>query len=60
MERVFIKDVGKNFKRGDVKDYPITTWRDIEASAKRPLDSFSKPVESAMKIGLDALLEGKR
>ena len=60
MERVFTKDIGKNFKRGEVKDYPITTWRDIEASAKRPLDSFSKPTETAMKIGLDAILEGKR
>ena len=60
MERIFTKDVGKNFKRGQVKEYPITTWRDIAASVKRPLDSFSKPTDEAMKIGLEAVLEGKR
>ena len=42
--RVFTKDVGKRFKKGDVRDYPAPTWSGISRSLKLKLDKFSQPV----------------
>jgi hypothetical protein len=47
MERIFTADVGQHFKAGDVRDYPQPTWEMIARSAKRDLDSFSRPVLEA-------------
>ena len=47
MERVFIRDIGR-FSIGEVRDYPTSTWKQIAISAKRPLDAFTKPVESVV------------
>jgi len=42
VERVFTRDVGKNFKKGEVRDYPASTWQQIAKSAKLKLEAFSK------------------
>lgn len=49
MERIFTQDVGKNFRRGDVRNYPKGLWTSIERSAGRPLETFTKPVEDAAR-----------
>lgn len=41
-ERIFTRDVGKNFKKGERRDYPAHTWAQIAKNAKKPLNSFSK------------------
>lgn len=41
-ERIFTKDVGEHFKKGDKRDYPAGTWETISRNLKKPLDSFSK------------------
>lgn len=48
MERVFTKQVGR-YGIGEVRDYPGSVWEQIAASAKKPLDSFTKPVTLALK-----------
>ena len=45
MERIFTKNIGKRFKKGDVKDYPPIVWANIEKSAKANLESFSRPAD---------------
>lgn len=45
MERVFIKDVGK-IKKGDVRDWPITTWNTFYKNWRR----ITKPVA---KVAVD-------
>jgi len=56
MQRVFTKDVGTNFHKGDIKDYPITVWRDIERVARRKMDAFSQPNEDVVRAGVEAAL----
>jgi len=56
MQRVFTKDVGTNFHKGDIKDYPITVWRDIERVAGKALDAFSQPYEDVVRAGVEAAL----
>jgi hypothetical protein len=53
MQRVFTQDVGSwphngepRWKRGKIQDYPLATWRDIERSAGKSFEVFSKPIES--------------
>lgn len=41
MERIFLKDIGKNFKKGQVKNYPRSVWEQIEKSAGEKLADFS-------------------
>lgn len=54
MELVFTKDMGTNFKAGDICDYPVTTWRQIAKNAGRPLESFTAQIEKT------AAAKGKR
>lgn len=49
MQRVFTRDVGRNFKRGEARDLPMPTWTGIAASEGKPLDAFSRPVDEALK-----------
>lgn len=42
MERMFTKDVGKRFKKGDVRDYPPSTWVTIARNVKMKLETFSQ------------------
>jgi len=49
MERVFTKNVGKKFKAGDIRDYPLATWKAIARDAMAPLKYFSQPVKEAVK-----------
>lgn len=49
MERVFTKDIGKNFKAGEVKDFPVQTWKQIEKSAKQRIDDFSSLTRDVIK-----------
>lgn len=48
MTRVFTKDLGR-WKKGDIREYPFTTWQQIERNSKASVDSFSKEVEDAAK-----------
>lgn len=48
MERIFTRKVGR-FETGDVRDYPKPVWRQIERSAKQPLEKFSRPVDEALR-----------
>lgn len=48
MTRVFLQDLGR-WKKGDVREYPITTWQQIERGSKASIDSFSKEIEDAAK-----------
>lgn len=41
MLREFTKDTGR-FSKGESRDYPQTTWDQLEASVKRPLGTFTK------------------
>ena len=50
MVRTFTKDLGQNFRKGDVKDYPHRTWDTIAKAAGKSLDSFSEPVQVAGNI----------
>lgn len=50
MERVFTKNVGRNYQAGDVKDLPLGTWRHIAKNLKaKDLSDFSKPVNEAIQ-----------
>lgn len=42
-ERVFVRDLPPRFKRGMLKDYPVSTWKQIAASAKLPLEKIALP-----------------
>jgi hypothetical protein len=44
MVRMFTTNVGR-FKSGDVRDFPQTTWKQVEVSAGLKLDSFSKQLD---------------
>jgi hypothetical protein len=59
MERIFTKDVGRNFKQGEIRDYALATWREIARSAKQDLDDFTTPVIEAAKAAAMAR-QGKR
>lgn len=48
MTRLFTKNMGR-WKKGDIREYPIPTWRQIERGATHPLDSFSKEIEDAAR-----------
>lgn len=43
MLREFRKNVG-NFKKGDRRDYPISTWRHMAGNAKMDLDVMTVEV----------------
>ena len=45
MERIFLKDVGKNFKAGERRDYPHDTWVGIARAAGRSLEKITKQVD---------------
>ena len=47
MERVFTRDLGSKFKRGDIRDYPPGTWRQIAVNARMPMDKFSRTTHDA-------------
>lgn len=51
MERIFTKDVGTRFKKGDKRDYPAGTWETIERNLKQPLDKFSKTPDELITMG---------
>lgn len=44
VERVFTKDVGRNFHEGEKRDYPQSTWDQIAKNAKQKLDKITKLV----------------
>ena len=48
MERLFTKAVGR-FKLGEVRDYAASVWAHVARSAKRPLDTFTKPVQETAR-----------
>lgn len=48
MNRTFTEDVGR-FKRGDIRDYAPPTWKGIARSVRKPLGSFSRPIEDVVK-----------
>ena len=47
MERVFTRDLGSKFKRGDIRDYPHGVWRQIAVNARMPMDKFSRTTHDA-------------
>jgi hypothetical protein len=49
MNRVFTQDVGK-YRAGDIRDYPLATWRDIAKSAKKPLEKITETTDNAAKV----------
>lgn len=59
MVRAFTDDVGR-YKRGDIRDYPIQTWKGLERSARRPLGAFSKLVEDVVKESTTRDNKGRR
>ena len=52
MRRIFTKDVGANYSKGEDRDYPKATWDGIEQSAGESLGSFSKPFGEAALAGI--------
>ncbi len=48
MTRVFTKDIGR-WKKGEIREYPVPTWQQIERGAKVKLSSFSKEIEDAVR-----------
>jgi len=48
MTRVFLKDLGR-WKKGEIREYPIPTWQQIERGSKASLNSFSKEIEDAAR-----------
>ncbi len=42
MQRIFTRDVGTKFKRGDIRSFPRGTWKGIADSAGARLDAFSE------------------
>lgn len=57
MERVFTRNVGKRFKKGDKRDYPPATWKTIATNAKMKLDTFSTPVATMLETKTAALMK---
>ena len=49
MNRIFTKDIGKNFKRGQILDLSHSQWNAVAKSAKAGLNSFSKPVDAVLR-----------
>ena len=49
MQRVMTKDVGLNFVAGEIYDHLGTTWDHLARNVGAPLDSFSKPVDEAVR-----------
>ena len=42
MQRRFTQDVGKNFKEGQIEDFPFTTWTTICRNGRfKDLEDFS-------------------
>jgi hypothetical protein len=39
------QDVGRNFKKGELRDLPRGTWDQIAKSAGKKLESFSEAVD---------------
>lgn len=46
MERIFTKPLGR-WVKGQIADYPIGTWQQIEDSAGEELESFSRLASDA-------------
>ena len=44
MNLQFIRDVGR-FKRGDVRDWPTPTWKQISENVGLPLEKVALPPE---------------
>lgn len=49
MQMMFIRDVPKRYKLGDIRDYPLSTWRVIAGGAKK-LSKVALPIEEATPI----------
>jgi hypothetical protein len=49
MIRVATKDIGRNVRRGQIYDWPLTTWKAVANSAGVPLDLFSELADEAAK-----------
>ena len=63
MQLVITEDIARadgdvRWPRGTVIEYPVGTWKQIAASLKRKLDSFTKTVEEFAAI--EAEPSGKR
>jgi len=54
MKRIFTESTGR-FSKGEIRDYPIATWRQIEQSAGKAMDAFSKFNDEA---AFDGILAG--
>lgn len=54
MQRIFTQTMG-NFKKGDIREYPIGTWKSIEKSAGKDMGNFSKVVDDAALQGIDVV-----
>lgn len=48
MLKKFLQDFG-TFKAGDVRDYPLQTWRQIATTAKVPLKKLAEDVVAQPK-----------
>lgn len=55
MLREFTKAIGR-YGEGEVHDYPVSTWNRMAASAKQPLDKFTRAVD--INQGLQNPLRG--
>jgi hypothetical protein len=58
--RVFTRDVGTKFIRGQLKDYTPTVWKGIARSAGLPLDKFTIDPEAAADAAIKAEQPKKR
>tara|TARA_Y100000310_G_scaffold78084_1_gene74716 strand:+ start:7751 stop:7957 length:207 start_codon:yes stop_codon:yes gene_type:complete len=47
MQRVFTKNVGK-FKKGETREYPVGTWKQIARNAGMLLKYFSKEISEIL------------
>ena len=47
MIKVFTQNVGR-FKKGDIRDYPVPVWKQIEHNAGMGLDEFTKSHDQAI------------
>lgn len=43
MQRMITENIGKMME-GEIKDFPLTTWRHIENTLGRKMDKFSMPI----------------
>lgn len=52
MQRVFTKKIGR-YKKGDTKDWPLSTWKQIlvsaDAKAFKSIDDFSMMIDDYLK-----------